>query len=241
MKEILLILVLLAVLGYIVLPETPALLPRKRVCDYFVDGSVYEDIPSALARGMRLIEVHVYSDEQDQPVVSKKPLNDGYDYAEDNTTFESVCIDIANDAFPSKDPLILSIVSHTDKTIVLDRVCEHLRTITRRHLTSQKDIHEMPLDMFANKLLIVSGGAIHGTQLESMTNLNWNETPLRRLTYGQAVHNRDEEDIRKFTREYIVLVAPEDNTHNYLANPQHTKALGCQWTLGGKTAGFVAR
>ena len=241
MKEILLILVLLALLGYLVLPETPALLPRKRVCDYLVDGSVHEDIPSALARGTRLIEVHVYSDEQDQPVVSKKPLNDGYDYAEDNITFETVCIDIANDAFPSKDPLVLSIVSHTDKTIVLDRVCEHLRTITRRHLTSEKDIHEMPLDMFANKLLIVSGGSIHGTQLEAMTNLNWNDTSLRRLTHGQAVHSRDEDELHKFTRDSIVLVAPDEHEHAYLANPNHSKALGCQWTFGGKTPGFVAR
>ncbi len=241
MRDILLILVLIALLGYLVLPETPSLLPRKRVCDYFVDGAVYEDIPSALARGTRLVEVHVYSDEQDQPVVAKQPLNDGYDYAEDNITFEKVCIDIVNDAFPSKDPLILSIVSHTDKTIVLDRVCNHLRTITRRHLTSEKDLHEMPLDMFANKLLIVSGGSIQGTQLESMVNLNWNETPLRRLSHGQAVHNRDEEDIRKFTRDSIVLVSSDDNTHNYLANPQHANALGCQWTFGGRRAGFVAR
>lgn len=239
MRDILLILVLIGILGYLVYEELPVALPRKRLCDYFVDGSVFENIPMALARGTRLLEVHVYSDEQDHPVVAKKPLSDGYDYAEDNLTFEEVCIDIVNDAFPSKDPMILSIVPHTDKTIVLDRVCQHLNTITRRHLTPEKDIHEMPVDMFANKLLIVSGGSIQGTQLEAMTNLNWNDTSLRRLTYGQAVHSRDEEELEKYVRDSIVLVAPEE--HTFLANPQKPKSIGCQWTFGGGRTGFVAR
>ena len=64
------------------LGEAPVLTPRKRLCDYYVAGSVYQDIPAALARGVRLLEVHVYSDEQDQPVVALKPQNDGYDYAQ---------------------------------------------------------------------------------------------------------------------------------------------------------------
>lgn len=228
--SILIVVLLLIVLGYLLMPEsmTP-LLERKPMSEYVVDGVVYQDIPTALKRGVRLVEVHVYSDEQDFPVVAKHALNGGYDYAEDNISFEQVCIDIVNDAFPSKEPMILSIVPHTDKSIVLDRVCEHLQTITRRHLTPEKEIHDMPVDMFANKLILVSGGNIQGTKLESIVNLNWNESTMRRLTYDQAVHPRDEEELKRYTKEYIVLVAPEEKM--LLANPQKPKAMGCQWNL----------
>lgn len=228
--NIVVLILLLVVLGYLLIPESMApVLSRKRMSDYVVDGVVYQDIPSALKRGVRLLEVHVYSDEQDYPVVAKHQINSGYDFADDNVSFEQVCIDIANDAFPSKEPMILSIVPHTEKSIVMDRVCEHLQTITRRHLTPEKDIHDMSVDMFANKLILVSGGNIHGTKLESIINLNWNDSNIRRLTYTQAVHSRDEEELKRYTREFIVLVAPEERIE--LANPQKPKALGCQWNL----------
>jgi hypothetical protein len=74
---------------------------RRRLCDYYAPGGVYEPLASVLARGSRLYEVHVYSDEQDHPVVAKRALSEGYDYAEDNETFEQVCIDLVNDACPS--------------------------------------------------------------------------------------------------------------------------------------------
>lgn len=228
--NIVILAVLLLVLGYLLIPESIApVLSRKPLSQYVVDGVVYQDIPSALKRGVRLLEVHVYSDEQDYPVVAKHQINSGYDFADDNVSFEQVCIDIANDAFPSKEPMILSIVPHTEKSIVLDRVCEHLQTITRRHLVHEKDIHQMPVDAFANKLILVSGGNIHGTKLESMINLNWNDSNIRRLTYTQAVHSRDEEELKNYTKEFIVLVAPEERIE--LANPQKPKALGCQWNL----------
>jgi hypothetical protein len=65
MEWLVAILLLLAI-GYLLvdteLGEVPVLTPRKRLCDYYVPGSVFEDIPTALARGVRLLEVHVYSD-----------------------------------------------------------------------------------------------------------------------------------------------------------------------------------
>lgn len=225
--NIVLLVLLLLVLGYLLIPESIApVLSRKPLREYVVDGIVYQ---GTVKPDVRLLEVHVYSDEQDYPVVAKRAMNNGYDFADDNVSFEQVCIDIANDAFPSKEPLILSIVPHTEKSIVLDRVCDHLQTITRRHLVSEKDIHQMPVDMFANKLILVSGGNIHGTKLESIINLNWNDSNIRRLTYTQAVHSRDEEELKKYTQEFIVLVAPEERIE--LANPQKPKALGCQWNL----------
>lgn len=225
--NIVLLVLLLLVLGYLLIPEsiTPTL-SRKRLCEYVVDGVVYK---GTVDKDVRLMEVHVYSDEQDHPVVAKRAMNSGYDFADDNVSFEQVCIDIVNTSFPSKEPMILSIVPHTEKSIVLDRVCEHLQTITRRHLTPEKEIHQMPVDMFANKLVLVSGGNIHGTKLESIINLNWNDSNIRRLTYTQAVHSRDEEELKKYTKEFIVLVAPEERIE--LANPQKPKVLGCQWNL----------
>ncbi len=168
---------LLLFIGYLLydntLGEQPTLMARKRLCDYYVPGSVFEDIPAALARGVRLLEVHVYSDERDHPVVALHPQNDGYDYALDNVTFEKVCVDIANDAFPSEDPFILSIVPHTEKSIVLNRVAEHLKTTVRRRLiTAKENIARMPVDKLKGKVIVVSGGNIVGTELEPLVNMS---------------------------------------------------------------------
>jgi hypothetical protein len=76
---------------------TPAILRTGRLCDYTVAGAVFEDVRSAIQRGARLLEVHIYSDERDQPVVATSPQTGGSNVAVDNVSFESVCIDIANE------------------------------------------------------------------------------------------------------------------------------------------------
>ena len=226
--------VLAAFLVYLVydtfVGRSSGLVSRKRLCDYTVAGSVYEDIPSALARGIRLLEVHVYSDERDQPVVATSPQQNGRDIAVDNVSFEQVCIDIANDAFPSKDPFILSIVPHTEKSVTLNTVAEHLQTICRRHLLIGRDIQQVPLDSLANKLVVVSGG-VQGTALEDLLNLSWDDAGLRRLSYQQALHPRDPTELRQFTKDFLVLVAPESDVKTITANPKTPLALGCQWNL----------
>ena len=226
--------VLAAVLVYL-LYETmggrpPALMSRKRLCDYTAAGSVYEDIPAALARGLRLLEVHVYSDERDQPVVATSPQQNGHDIAVDNVSFEQVCIDIVNDGFPSRDPLILSIVPHTTKRVTLDAVAEHLQTICRHHLLIGRDIQQVPLDSLANKLVVVSGG-VQGTALEECLNLSWDDAGVRRLSYQQALHPRDPAELREFTKDFVVLVAPEPELKTITANPTTPLAYGCQWNL----------
>lgn len=240
--EWLIAVVLLVVIGYLLMDETlgeqPVLMPRKRLCDYYVSGSVFEDIPTALARGTRLLEVHVYSDEQDQPVVALHPQNDGCDYALDNITFEQACVMIANDAFPSEDPFILSIVPHTDKTIVMNRIAEHLLTTVRRRLVSiHRKVATLPLDSLKGKVLIVSGGNVQGTELESLVNLNWNESGLRRLTYQQAAHSRDEKDLIRYNRDNITLVAPDAELRTVHAKWDKPMYLGCQWNLYDRTGG----
>ena len=226
---------LVVLLIYLVMSElngtSPVSVSRRRLCDYHAQGSVFEDVSSALKRGLRLVELHVYSDEQDWPIVAKEPLNAGYDYAENNWTFEECCVAIANDAFPSRDPLILSIVPHTNSNLTMNRVAEHLKTTVHRHLIPDKDVHEMPLDQLANKIVLVSGGNINGTDLEEMVNLSWNESNLRRLGYSQAVFPRDQPDLVAFNRSAITLVAPDPAFGKAKVNPEVVRAYGCQWIL----------
>ena len=231
---------LLIAIGYLLYDETlgeqPTLIPRKRLCDYYVPGSVFEDIPTALARGTRLLEVHVYSDEQDHPVVALHPQNDGYDYALENITFEQVCVLIAND--PSEEPFILSIVPHTDKTITMNRIAEHLLTTVRRRLVSiHKKAATLSLDSLKGKVLIVSGGTIQGTELEPLVNLNWNESGLRRLTYQQAAHPRDEKELIRYNRDNITLVAPDAELRTVNVKWDAPMYRGCQWNLYDRTGG----
>jgi hypothetical protein len=240
--EWLVAIVLLLAIGYLLfdtkLGEAPTIVSRKRLCDYYAPGSVFEDIPTALARGTRLLELHVYSDEQDHPVVALHPQNDGYDYALENVTFEQACVMIVNDAFPSDDPFILSIVPHTEKTITINRVAEHLLTTVRRRLvTTRKNVATMPIDSLKGKVLIVSGGNARGTELEQLVNLSWDESNLRRLTYQQALHPRDEKELIRYNRNNITLVAPDAELRTVNVKWDRPMYMGCQWNLYDRTGG----
>jgi hypothetical protein len=246
--EVLLAVVLLLFIGYLLYDETlgdpmAPLLPRGRLCDSYAAGGVYEPLADVLARGSRLYEVHVYSDEQDHPVVAKHPLNDGYNYAEDNESFEQVCVDITNDAFPSKDPFILSIVLHTDSAVAANECARHLKTTVRRHLIkTDGGVAQMSIDKLANKLVVVSGGNVRGTELEPLINLSWSGEDLRRLSYQQALFPRDEPGLIAYNRDHISLVAPETEVRTVNANPDRPRFLGCQWNLYDTSGGgFVEK
>jgi hypothetical protein len=171
--------------------------------------------------------------------VAKRALSEGYDYAEDNETFEQVCIDLVNDAFPSNDPFILSIVLHTDKAVTANECAQHLKTTVRRHLLppTERSVARAPLDALANKLILVSGGNVRGTALEPMVNLSWSGEDLRRLSYQQALHPRDEMGLIAYNRDRITLVAPETDLRTVNANPNKPKYLGCQWNLFDTSGG----
>jgi hypothetical protein len=223
--------------------QSTPLKPRTgRLCDFTVAGSVFEDPHAAIRRGIRLLEVHIYSDERDQPVVATAPQSGGSNVAQENVSFESVCVTIANDAFPSTDPFILSMVLHTDRTVTLNKVAEHLTTIPRKHLISDREIQTAEMSHLANKLLLVSGGAVNGTALESLLNLNWNDAGVRRLTYQQAISPRDPSELSRFTRDGIALVAPQPEFKTIVGNPRGPLAFGCQWNLFvDGPPGFVAK
>ena len=222
--------------------KTPVLPRRGRLCDFTAAGAVFEDVRSAIGRGIRLLEVHIYSDERDEPVVATRPQTGGSNVALDNVSFESVCVDIANDAFPSPDPFILSMVLHTDRTVTIDKVAEHLKTIPRQFLVDDKHLASAPLAQLGNALLLVSGGAINGTALEPMLNFNWSDPTVRRMSYQDAISPRDPSELKKFTRDNLVLVSPDPRFKTIVGNPRAPLAFGCQWNffLDGP-AGFVAK
>ena len=250
--EALLAVILFALLVYLVFglimdysPIDPVKLTRKRLCDYTVQGTVFEDLGNALKRGLRLAEAHVYSDEQGHPVVARKPLQGGYDYAEDNVSFEQFCITLVNDAFPSEDPFILSIMPHTTNTVTLDKIAYHLTTILRRHLTPEKEgIERLSVDELANKVIVASGGNIAGTKLEDLVNISWNSNRLRRLGYSQATDVRDPKELVTYNRSALTLVAPDPAFGKSTVNPQTVRAYGCQWILfpdPSAPSGFVEK
>jgi len=248
MEQWLIIGLLLLFLLYLVSEELgftpPEIAPARtnRLCDYTAAGSVFEDIPAALKRGIRLLELHVFSDERDEPVVATKPFNNGSDVVEDNVAFEKVMIDIANDAFPSKDPFILSIVPHTEKSYTLNRAAHHISTTVRKHLVDMKEeIIEQPLDNLRDALIIVSGN-VAGTELDEYVNLSWNGSFLRRLSHHQATHPRDPEELAQFNVDRVSIVAPEMIFKNLKANPETPLAYGCQWNLfASEPPGFVQK
>ena len=141
----------------------------KRLCDYRCAGSTFEPVSAALARGIRLIEVHVYSDAQDRPVVALKSGNKG-----DTVSFESICVTLVNEAFPSSFPLILSIVPHTSTTFTLNKIAHDLSTtLHKKFLKTEEAVEGMLLGALADKLIIVSGPEVRGSNLEPLVNLSW--------------------------------------------------------------------
>lgn len=248
MIELLIVVALLGILGYLLMDDDLGMPPspmasRKRLCDYSAAGGVFEPLATTLARGARLYEAHIYSDEQDYPVVAKHPQNDGYDYATDSESFEQLCIDIANDAFPSDDPFILSLVLHSDKSIVANRVAETLMTTVRRHLlTTTKNVARLPIDLLKNRLILVGGGNSRGTELEPLLNLKWTDSSLRRLSYLEASHPRDEQELLGFNQSNITIVSPHPELRVVKANPNRPKVFGCQWNLfDTEGGGFVEK
>jgi hypothetical protein len=248
MEQWILAVLMLMFLGYLISEElglvpSEILPPRAgRLCDYMAAGAVFQDIPAALKRGLRLVELHVFSDERDEPVVATRPFNDGSDVVDENISFEQAMVDIVNGAFPSDDPFVLSIVPHTEKSFTLNRVAYHISTTVRKHLVDMKEeVLTAPIESLADKIIIVSGN-IAGTELEKYVNVSWNGSFLRRLTHHQATHPRDPNELVQFNRDRVSLVAPEAIFKNLKANPDTPIAYGCQWNLfADGPPGFVQK
>jgi hypothetical protein len=230
---------------------------NTRLCDYYIASSAYSTFPSSYVNdyisdgiiplvvkaGARLIELDVYADSQDKPVVGLKNETFGYDYAKNSVSFESCCVSIANSAFNkvdspvSSDPFILSLMFHTDKRNVMDASAEILKTTVGRYLLGpeysfqRKNLALEPICNLNGKLIIVSGGNIKGTNIEELVNLSWSTSNLRRLSYMQASQPYDHDELVDSNRQNITMVIPDTDPDLKNNNPTILFGYGCQWNL----------
>jgi hypothetical protein len=208
---------------------------KRRLCDYYATGGVFEDAKTVVESGRRLLEVHLYADENGKPIVAKKPMNEGYDYVVDYWTFESVCVELLQAWQTSSEPFILSIVPHTTNNVTLNMAANCLKTTVRRHLRDGVTV-STPLEELKHCLVLVSDN-VQGSELGSLLNLSWSESTVRRLLYAQAMHPRDQPELVSFNRNAISIVVPDPAFGKQTLDPRIASAYGCQWLLFDSSRG----
>jgi hypothetical protein len=230
---------------------------NTRLCDYYIASSAYSTFPSSyvfdyisdgiiplvVKAGARLVELDIYADGNDKPVVGLKNESIGFDYAKNTVTFESCCVSIANSAFNkvetplSSDPFILSLMFHTNKTHTINACAEIIKTTLSRYLLGpdyafhRKNLAVEPICNLAGKLVIVSGGNMKGTLIEELVNLSWSTSHLRRLSYMQASQPHDHEELINSNRQNITMVVPDPDPDLRNNNPTILFGYGSQWNL----------
>lgn len=228
-----------------------------RLCDYYAASSSYSVFPGAevydyvsdsilplaIKAGVRLVELDIYSDASEKPVVGLKNQKLGVDYAYNTVSFEACCVSIANNAFNSisspvsSDPFVLSLVFHTERTKTMNAAAEILKQtcsrfmLGREYAYSRKNLAIEPICNLQNKLILVSGGNMKGTLMEELVNMSWSTSHLRRMTYTQASQPHDQDELINYNRNNITMVVPDigEDLKNY--NPQILFTFGCQWIM----------
>jgi len=213
--------------------------PGAKLYDYVSDSI----LPLAIKSGVRMVELDIYSDSNDKPVVGLKNQKLGVDYAYNTVSLDACCVSIVNTAFnavtspASSDPFVLSLVFHTDKTTTINAASEILKTTCRSKMLDteysyqRKNLAIEPICNLQNKLIIVSGGSIKGTHMEELTNMSWTTSTLRRLTYTQASQPHDEDELINHNRNNITMVVPDIGEDLTNMNPQVLFSYGCQWIM----------
>lgn len=225
---------------YYVASSSYSVFPGADIYDYISD----QILPLLIKAGARLVELDIYADENNKPVVGLKNQKLGTDYAYNTVSLDACCVSIVNNAFNSvscpvsSDPFILSLVFHTDNANVLNAASEIIKTTCRSRLLDEsygyqrKNLASEPVCNLQNKIVIVSGGGeIKGTHMEELVNLSWSTSNLRRMTYTQASQPHDPDELINFNRTHITMVVPDigDDLTNF--NPQIVLSYGCQWVM----------
>lgn len=227
------------VADYYMASSSYSVFPGNKIFDYVSD----QILPLVIKAGARLIELDIYADVNEKPVVGLRNEKLGIDYASNSVPFESCCVSIANNAFNtitspvSSDPFVLSLSFHTDKTNVINACAEILKTTCRAHMLDEsyayqrKNIATEPICNLQSKLIIVSGGGVKGSLMEELVNMSWDSSHLRRLSYSQASQPHDSAELVNFNRNNITMVFPDvgEDLVNY--NPQILLTYGCQWIM----------
>lgn len=224
---------------YYVASSSYSLFPGSEVYDYISD----QILPMLIKSGARLVELDIYADEQDKPVVGLKNQKLGTDYAYNTVSFDACCVSIINNAFNSiscpvsSDPFLLSLVFHTDKTNVINACAEILKTTCRSHMLDEtfgyqrKNVAIEPICNLQNKIVIISGGPMKGTLMEELVNLSWATSHCRRMTYSQASQPHDADELINFNRSHITMVVPDIGDDLKNNNPQILFSYGCQFIM----------
>lgn len=216
-----------------------SLFPGQQVYDYISD----QILPLLIKAGVRLVELDIYADENNRPVVGLKNQKLGTDYAYNTVPFDACCVSIANNAFNSisspvsSDPFVLSLVFHTNKTNVINACADSLKTTCRSHMLDEsyayhrKNLAVEPVCNLQNKLVIVSNDSVKGTMMEELVNMSWSTSHLRRLTYTQASQPHDANELIDYNRTHITMVVPDISSDLLNSNPQILFTYGCQWIM----------
>lgn len=229
-----------------------------RLCDYYMASSSYslfpgsdvydyisdQILPMLIKAGARLVELDVYADGNNKPVVGLKNQKLGTDYAYNTVPLEACCVSIVNNAFNSiacpvsSDPFLLSLVFHTKDANVLNAASEIIKTTCRSRLLDEsygyqrKNLAIEPICNLQSKIVIISGGGeLKGTHMEELINLSWSTSHLRRMTYMQASQPHDPDELINFNRDHMTMVVPDigDDLKNF--NPQIVLSYGCQLVM----------
>lgn len=227
-----------------------------RLCDYYVAGSSYSVFPGAklydyvsdgilpmvIKAGPRIVELDIYTDENNKPVVGLKNQKLGTDYAYNTVSFEACCVSVINNAFnsisspASSDPFMLSLVFHTNNVTTINAAAEIIKETCQKSMLgpeysyTRKNLAIEPICNLQNKLIIVSGG-IKGTLMEELVNISWDTSHLRRLTYTQASQPHDHEELIDYNRNHITMVVPDADDDLVNKNSEILFTYGCQWIL----------
>ena len=232
-----------------------------RLCDYYIASSSYSVFPSSsvydyvsdgilplvIKAGARLVELDVYADENNKPVVGLKNETMGYDYAKNSVSFESCCVSIANTAFnkvetkTASDPFVLSLMFHTNKRDVMEACSEILRQTLGGYFLPSKyayegqgtlDLASEPICNLAGKLVIVSGPEVKSVPImHELVNLSWGSSNLRRLSFMNASQPYDHEELIDSNRKAITMVIPDPDPDCKNSNPTVLFGYGCQWIM----------
>lgn len=215
--------------------DVPSISTRKHLRDYYVTGGVYEEVKDVISSGRRLLEVHLYADENGKPIVAKKALNLSYDYAYDYWTFDSICVDLIQAWEKTEDPFILSIVPHSVNNVTLNKAAECLKTTVCRHLVKGIEPSTL-LDDLKNRLILVSDN-VKGSELGELVNMFWSESKLRRILYSEGMFPRDRVELIRYNRSAITIVVPDTTFGKIAFEPKDAFNNGCQWVVFQNSSG----
>jgi len=210
-----------------------SILAAKTVYSYVTADALTKVVDA----GARILDLHVY-DVGKVPVVGIADEKTKKMLTYNTVPFEDCCVAIANSAFKTSSPFILSIVFHTDDTVILNKCSDILKNTLRKFMLDssysyqRKNIALEPICNLLNKLVIVSGEHHKGNGMDELVNISWSSSLCRRLTYTQAAQTYDHDELIEYNRRNITLVVPDLDTAS-MANQSAEICFGygCQWVL----------